>query len=226
MNDGHPRRRVTRVRSLYRRRCRRNVIVVVAVEGKFRRRAFTTLSYARPMTIVAVVVVFDVVVVVADDVSSAAPSLRAPVGCTRCPRKRLACPGPRHSRCRVLARSVARSSIRARARRRVTLVKFQTGIWVKTSPPRNARRNADTRERRIETKRTRNGERQRRERGRESGSPVSPPSLPGERLWRRPGSHCCFPRRGVTRGGWLREGRGDYLAASPSAQDQPHGTGA
>lgn len=114
-------------------------------------------------------VVVDVAVAV-DAVSSAARSLRAVrAGCTRCPRKRLACPDPRHSRCRVLARSVARSSVRARARRRVTLVKFQTGIWVKTSPPRNARRNADTRERRTETERTRNGERQREggERGRE-----------------------------------------------------------
>lgn len=59
------------------------------------------------------------------------------------------------------------------------------------------------------------------ERGRENDSPVSPPSLPGERLWRRPGSHCCFPQRGVTRGLVTRGAKGyDYLAASPSAQDQ------
>lgn len=228
MNGGHLHRRVTRARSLYCRRCRSRIVIVVVVEvvevveEKFRRAArsiLTTLFYAHPVAIVAV----DVVVVV-DDVSSAARSLRAPVGCTRWPRKRLAWPDPRHPRRRMLARS----SVRARARRRVTLVKFQSGIWVKTSPPRNARRNADTRERRTETERTRNRVRQRREKGRENDSPVSPPSLPGERLWRRPGSHCCFPRHGVTRGGWLREGRGDTIISQhPLARrTNPHGTGA
>jgi len=71
MIGGHPRRRVTRARSLYRRRRRRNVIVVEVVEEKFRRAArstLTTLFYARPVAIVV------------DDVSSAVRLRRAPVG--------------------------------------------------------------------------------------------------------------------------------------------------
>jgi len=216
MNDSHPRRRVTRARILYRRRPRQNVIVEV-VEEKF--------WHAARLPRCSIFVQWP-------SLSSSSPTM------SRQQHRLYALLSNIHAargsdsrvqvyvtlRYRVLARSVARSSICARARRRVTRVKFQAGIWVKTSPPRNARRNADTRERRTETERTRNGERQRRERGRESDSPVSPPSLPGERLWRRPGSHCCFPRRGVTRGGWWGD---TIISQHPLARrTNPHGTGA
>lgn len=54
-----------------------------------------------------------------------------------------------------------------------------------------------------------------RKKGKENGTPVSPPSLPGERLWRRPGSYCCFPRRGgVRKGSAVRGPKGERLSRS------------
>lgn len=221
INDNYPRRRHVRVRALHRRRRRGVLTVIIVIDIKTRtcvHHVVLARSSTRSLSVSIVIVV-----ALADDdliistVSHGTWMYTPLVETARVSRS------TRHTWNRRVARPV-----RTRARRRVTLVKFQPGIY------RLKRRHTATRtpgsvgQRRRERE---NGEKQWGERGRERGSPVSPPSsflLPGERLWRRPGSHCCFPRCGVTCGGWLGEGREDAIISQhPLARrTNPHGTGA
>lgn len=78
----------------------------------------------------------------------------------------------------------------------------------------------------LPAKREKEREKIERKKGKENVTPVSPPLMPGERLWRRPGTYCCFPRRGGGRKGSVRsraEGGTIISQHPPSRRTSPYG---